>query len=242
MLPALIDRAERAGIFLDFDGSLSSIVARPSLAEPFEGVREALAELIARFGVVSVVSGRSTSDIEGLVDVPGVRYEGSYGMSDAAPVSSELVAAVATAVSKVGDAWVEDKGASVGVHYRQTKDPVAARALLVEALGPIAAESGSDIYEGKMVIELVPAGASMKGDAVERIVAELSLEAVLFAGDDFPDLDAFAALDRMAARGIVAVKVAVAGSETPDELLSAADLTVDGPAGLVELLRTLAEG
>jgi hypothetical protein len=32
----------------------------------------------------------------------------------------------------------------------------------------------------------------------------------------------------------------VRGEETPGELADAADLTVDGPAGLVELLRSLA--
>jgi trehalose 6-phosphate phosphatase len=136
---------------------------------------------------------------------------------------------------------VEDKGASVAVHYRQALDPPAARAALLVALQPIATSSGLDIVEGKMVLELVPAGRPMKGAAVERLAREHELEAVLYAGDDHADLDAFAALDRLArdGDGIIVVRVAVHGAETPEALVEAADLVVQGPSGLVETLRTL---
>ncbi len=62
---------------------------------------------------------------------------------------------------------------------------------------------------------------------------------MLYAGDDLADVRAFEALDRLAAGGDVTVKVAVHGSETPTELTDAADIVVDGPAGLVGLLRRL---
>ena len=35
------------------------------------------------------------------------------------------------------------------------------------------------------------------------------------------------------------MKVAVHGAETPDALVAAADVVVDGPVGMVELLATL---
>ena len=35
------------------------------------------------------------------------------------------------------------------------------------------------------------------------------------------------------------MKVAVRGAETPEELMAAADVVVDGPAEMVELLATL---
>jgi hypothetical protein len=38
---------------------------------------------------------------------------------------------------------------------------------------------------------------------------------------------------------VAAVRVAVRGDETPSALLEAADVTVKGPSGLVELLRSL---
>ena len=58
-------------------------------------------------------------------------------------------------------------------------------------------------------------------------------------GDDAGDLPAFAALDRFAAAGGTALRVAVASDEAPPELLAAADLLVDGPEGVVALLRQL---
>ncbi|MGH2488242.1 MAG: trehalose-phosphatase, partial [Candidatus Limnocylindria bacterium] len=79
-----------------------------------------------------------------------------------------------------------------------------------------------------------------KGGAVERLVGEHALRAALFAGDDEADLDAFAALDRLRSNGLITVKVAVRGDETPPGLVDSADEVVDGPEGLVELLRQLA--
>lgn len=90
-----------------------------------------------------------------------------------------------------------------------------------------------------MVLELVPADRPMKGGAVERLVRERGLDAVLFAGDDVADIDAFEALDRLSDEGMLTLRVAVRAPETPEELVRRADLAVDGPGGLVELLRVL---
>jgi trehalose 6-phosphate phosphatase len=233
--------AEEAGIFLDFDGSLSAIVSRPDLARPAEGAREALGALVRRYRVVAVISGRRSEEVAAALDVPGLAYLGLYGMEEAAP---ELMAVVApraeAAAAAVPGAWVEDKGASIAVHYRQAPDPSLARAALVAALQEVASSAGLEVVEGKMVVELLPADRPRKGGAVERLVGEHDLSAALFAGDDVADLDAFRALDGLAAKGLLVVKVAVRGDETPPQLLEAADRVVEGPAGLVELLGQLA--
>ncbi|HEY6679163.1 MAG TPA: trehalose-phosphatase [Actinomycetota bacterium] len=232
--------AEEAGILLDFDGSLSAIVARPDDARPVEGAREVLAALAVRYRVVAVISGRRSEEVAALLDVPKVRYFGLYGLEEAAP---ELVAVVAprvqAAAAAVPEAWVEDKGASIAVHYRQAPDPAMARAQLIAALGEVASSAGLELVEGKMVVELVPAGRPRKGGAVERIVGENELSAALFAGDDVADVEAFHVLDSLAEQGLLAVKVAVRGEDTPRELLDGAAVVVDGPTGLVELLRQL---
>lgn len=226
---------------LDFDGSLAAIAARPEDARPVEGAREALAALIGRYRVVAILTGRRSEEVAGLVDVPGLRYYGLYGMEEAAP---ELLTAVASlaeaAAAAVPGAWVEDKRASIAVHYRQATDPAGARVALVRSLREVASSAGLEVVQGKMVVELVPAGRPRKGGAVERVVGEHALRAALFAGDDEADLDAFVALDRLESNGLLAVKVAVRGDETPPSLLESADVVVEGPEGLVELLRQLA--
>ena len=203
-------------------------------------MRETLAELVGGYRLVAIVTGRRAEEAAERLDTPHLSILGLYGSEDEAV---ELVGAVfpsaVEAAGVVPEAWVEDKGASVAVHYRQAPDPPSARAALLVALQPIATSSGLDLVEGKMVVELVPAGRPMKGAAVERFAREHELVAVLYAGDDHADIDAFAALDRLARDGVHVVRVAVNGEETPRALVEAADLVVDGPAGLVRTLRTL---
>lgn len=233
-------RARRAGVFLDFDGSLSAIVARPELAGPVAGARDALLGLVARYPIVAIVSGRSADELARLLDVDGITYEGLYGIEETATdITLALLPGVERAAALVPEAWVEDKHISVAVHYRAAPDPSAARAALVSALEPIAASAGLELLEGKMVLELVPAGRPLKGGAVERLARERGLDAVLFAGDDVADIDAFEALDRLSDEDMLTLRVAVRGPETPEELVRRADIAVDGPGGLVELLRIL---
>ncbi len=229
-------------MLLDFDGSLAPIVARPELAAPAPGARGALTALVERYAVVAVVTGRRAEEVAALLSVPGVRYEGLYGLQGSAPeLLLELLAQVERAAASVPDAWVEDKGVSIAVHYRSAPDPARCRVALIAALEPVAADAGMVVAEGKMVLELVPADRPMKGGAVERIANGSALQAVLYAGDDVADLDAFGALDRLDAAGLATVKVAVRGEETPATLIEAADLVVGGPEGLVDLLRALGQ-
>jgi trehalose 6-phosphate phosphatase len=217
-------------------------VARPELARPVDGARDALAGLVERYRTVAIVTGRRSDEVAALVGLPHVAYVGLYGLEDGA---SELVTAVVpsaeAAAAEVPEAWVEDKGVSVAVHYRQAPDPVSARAALVVALQPVATGAGLELIQGKMVVELVPPDRPLKGGAIERLAGEHALEALLYAGDDHADLDAFAALDRLSASEEVdvTVRVAVRGPETPPAMVEAADVVAEGPGGLVDLLRTL---
>jgi trehalose 6-phosphate phosphatase len=53
---------------------------------------------------------------------------------------------------------------------------------------------------------------------------------------------AFEALDDLARSGAHAVRVAVRSEESPAELMRRADLVVDGPEGVVDLLERLERG
>jgi trehalose 6-phosphate phosphatase len=228
-------------VLLDFDGSLSAIVERPELAVAAPGAVEVLAALVERFRVVAVVSGRRSEELASLLRVEGLAFFGLYGMEGAAPDIADAVAPlVERTAAAIPGARVEHKVSSVAVHYRQAVDPARARGALLPALEEVAASNGLAVLEGKMVLELVPAGRPRKAGAVERILREHSLEAALFAGDDMADLEAFEALDEARERGVDTVKVAVRSAGVPVVLLERADLVVEGPLGLVELLRQLA--
>ncbi|MFL5737859.1 MAG: trehalose-phosphatase [Actinomycetota bacterium] len=225
-------------MLLDFDGSLSAIVAHPELAAATAGVSQVLAELVRAYAVVALISGRRSDDLRRLVDVEGIRYEGLYGLP-AAPDREEPD--VERAIADVPNAWAEAKGGdAVSVHYRQSPDPAEARRMLLEKLAPIAEASGRRVIEGKQTVELVPSGVPLKGGVVRRLIVELRLRAALYAGDDAADLEAFTELERARAdEGVQIARVAVLGAETPSDLIAHADETVEGPEGLVELLREL---
>lgn len=249
-LDELVARADRSGLFLDFDGTLSEIAPTPDEAVAVTGSTEVLVGLAERFRLVAVVSGRRASEVEERLARPqGVRVFGLYGLeSERGPddrieregsrAVEEVLPRVMELAAGLPGSLVEPKGSNLAVHYRLARDPAAARAALLSELEPLARAAGLRLVEGKRVLELVPAAAPTKGDLVMR--EGRGLEGVLFAGDDAADLDAFAAVDRLAADGAHAVKIAVRTAETPVRLQRSADLVVEGPAGLLEVLRTLA--
>lgn len=250
-LEVLRRRPERAGLFIDFDGTLSEIVPRPEDALPVQGATSVLAALAEAFAVVAVVSGRRAQGVaERLGHPPGVRWFGLYGLEDESgpldPTGADMLDAVAhllpdleRASAAVPGTRVEPKGFHVSVHYRAAADPEAARRSLRAALEPAAARQGMRLLEGKRVIEIAPEHGPSKGDLVERVVRGERLRAVAYAGDDLPDLEAFAAVERLRDQGVAGVRVAVRSAETPEEVLERADVVVEEPAGLVELLRDL---
>ena len=232
--------AASAGILLDVDGTLSPIVERPELAELAARARPVLSRLVERYRVVAAISGRTRDELEWLVGVPGVRLIGSYGLA-AGSVPPDLISAVLATADDVEGAWMETKGATIAVHYRATPDRDAAGRVLEERLSALAVPARMALVPGKHVVELVPAGLPLKEGAVDRIIEDEGLRAALYAGDDLADLLAFEALDRAREDGRLehAVKVAVRGAETPDVLVEAADVVVDGPAEMVTLLARL---
>jgi trehalose 6-phosphate phosphatase len=231
----------RAGLFLDFDGSLAEIVPRPELATPVQGAVEVLRTGAERFALVGVISGRRESDIRARLPVSGIRVFGVYGLEgDPTAVMADRHRAQLESIAEaVPGTWVEDKGLSLTLHYRAAEDPDAAEAILRDPVHRLARREGLALVEGKRTLEIAPARIPGKGEVVVRMAREAGLLGALYAGDDVADLDAFAALDDLSTEGMTTVKVAVQSEETPREVTAAADLVVDRPAGLVELLRRL---
>lgn len=237
---------DRAGVLLDFDGTLSEIAPTPDAARAIDGAGETLEALARRFRTVAVISGRRAAEVADRLARPaGVRVFGLYGLEDergpVGPNARERLEAarralpdVERAAALVPGALVEPKGVQVAVHYRASPEPEHARRVLVTRLSEVGREHAFELLEGKRVVELAPAGAPTKGTVVTSLARDERLERVLYAGDDLADLDAF---DAVASLG--GVRVAVRSRETPEELLAGADMVVEGPSGLLELLRGL---
>jgi trehalose 6-phosphate phosphatase len=229
-------RLASALVMLDFDGSLAPIVEDPAEARPLPEAVEVLTALAPRVGRLVVVTGRPSDFVQDRLPVPRLEVVGLYGSEGAPPVDAAVRRSVATVAATQPGAHVEDKGAAIVVHLRRTEDPDGATARLRVPLSRAAAVAGLVLLEGKMVLELAPPGEG-KGGALRRLADGMA--GVLVAGDDLADVAAFDAAALAEASGLVVCRVAVGGLETPIELIERADLTVEGPWGLLELLRSL---
>ena len=224
-----------AAIVLDFDGTLAPIVDDPAAARPLPDAAHVLTDLSKRAGAVAVVTGRPEAFVRDVLDVRGLEVVGLYGLPPSPVIPDNVRAELARLASAEPGAELEDKGASVALHARRTPDPDAALARVREPVRALAASRGLTSFEGKLVIEVSPPGAD-KGVAVEQLLRRLAPRAALYAGDDLPDIEAFDALRRT---GLEACCVAVVGSGTPERLVEIADVQVQGPLGLLELLRAM---
>jgi trehalose 6-phosphate phosphatase len=244
-LAPFVERPAVAAVVLDFDGTLSPIVDVAADARPVDGASDLLDHLARRLGLVAVMSGRPVDFLRPLLP-PNVVLSGLYGLEvvrdgvrhdlPGAGAWREVVADVARISADRGPDGmvVEPKGLSLTLHYRTRPDVAPAVQAWADAQ---AARSGLVARPAKMSVELHPPIAADKGTALEALTSGLS--AVCYAGDDRGDLPAFDALDRLAAAGVHTLRVAVAGSEVPPELVARADLVVDDPEGIVDLLQRL---
>ena len=223
----------RAGVFLDVDGVLAPIVARPEDASVPEATRAELRRLGGRYALVACISGRAGDDARRVVGVPQLVYVGNHGL-ELQPEAGEWAARLRDFLTGIDWPRAENKGVTAALHYRGAADEEAAQREL-EEIAERARKAGFIARYGRKVLELVPPLRADKGTAVQTLLADRGLHRALYAGDDTTDLDAFRALDGLE----LAVRVAVASAEGPPALLQAADLVVADPGELRDLLRRL---
>jgi trehalose 6-phosphate phosphatase len=226
---------EEAAIFLDFDGVLAPIVARPEDAYPPAETRAELTRLAGRYALVAVVSGRAGEDVRGRVAVDGIVYVGSHGL-ELDPQADRWRRRIAdfAGAAPWAPSQIELKGLSVAFHYRDRADEQAAVREL-EELAEGAREDGLVARFGRKVLEVLPPVGSNKGTAVRHLLDGAGLGRALVAGDDITDLDAFLAVEELEHR----IRVAVLADESPSLLADHAELGLGSTTEFLELLRRL---
>ena len=239
-------------VLLDVDGTLAPIAPRPEDASVPAATRDAVQALAAaRDTHVALVSGRGAEAARRLVGVDGVWAIGNHGLETIDPggilsVDARVAAwedalqsvrsSAAGAVASVPGARVEDKGATLSIHYRLADAADVPR--LESAVATAAERAGLRVTRGRKVIEVRPPLAVDKGTAVlalaQRLGATERSASILFAGDDTTDEDAMEAL-----RGLHsdAVTIHVEGEEART---TRAEFRVGSPAELGKWLAALA--
>ena len=241
-----------SAILTDIDGTLAPIVPTPDMSEVSEGLKESLRRSSEEYLLLAGISGRGTEDALALVGLADIVYFGNHGFEILRDGEVEVVPEAVPYREKVEElerrareeleplgAFVEDKGITASIHFRNVPPDVGERCVeFVKAEGE---RLGLRITVGRGVIEARPPIRADKGTAVRALVDEYEPKRAMFIGDDTTDLDAFRELAELRKEGRLEeiLRVGVSSEEGPPEIVSEADLVVEGVEGVEELLEAL---
>ncbi|MFT4249211.1 MAG: trehalose-phosphatase [Pseudomonas sp.] len=208
--PPSLDDA--CALFLDVDGTLIAFSERPDQVHLLPAVREAIGAISDRLrGAVALVSGRPLAQLDALfaplrlpaAGLHGHQLRGDAQAREALPAEPDTSAflhdlhrrAAHMARANPG-VLVEDKGASLALHWRSA--PQAGASVLDFARAQIPGLPGYRLQPGDHVVEFVPEGSD-KGRAVEQLLRQSNFigRQPVFVGDDLTDEFGFAAANRL---------------------------------------------
>ncbi len=198
MTPPEFDRT--SALFLDVDGTLLEIAARPEEVVVPRGLPALLDELSRKLGgALAIVSGRSLPDIDRLLDPfcssaageHGAELRYADGRLEEAPKGLRVPVTWRSAIEAGIAHWpgvrAEEKPHGVTVHYRLAPERGDEVWRMMRALVP----DDHPWFRLLPAREAVEIGlrASSKGQAVERLMtqAEFQGRRPIFVGDDFTD-------------------------------------------------------
>lgn len=203
---------QHASLFLDFDGTLVTIVARPDAV----AVEARLKNLLSRLrnylqGRLAIISGRAAADIGTLLDNPDLVIVGSHGAEvykhgaglamKGVALDGVTHALLQILLSKHPRVLIERKPLGLALHYRQAPE---AEPYCRELAEQIADRLGFAVQPGKFVVELRIPGSD-KGTALTALMEEAPLRdgRPIFIGDDETDEAGFHAAATRGGAGIL---------------------------------------
>jgi trehalose 6-phosphate phosphatase len=223
----VLRRLARGRVLLafDFDGTLAPIVADPARAYLRPRTRRLLIEVARRYPCV-VISGRNRADVASrLAGIPLRRVLGNHGIepSPALPAARRAVrrwlACLKPRLERVPGIVFDDKGATLAIHYRKSRNRSAALKAVLAATADL---GEARALQGLLVVDLLPVGAPNKATALQSELSRLRCTSALYLGDDKTDEDVFALSRRLP---LLAVRVGrKARSLAPYYLVSQADV------------------
>ena len=257
-----VKKATQILLFLDYDGTLTPIAARPEMAVLSSQAKEILKQISHHsLFKLAIISGRSLSVIKALVGLENIAYVGNHGLEiecplwhcqaqgrekisfihpiakEIEPVLKKLEQSLRERLVGIDGVIIENKGLTLSVHYRLARETAVKKIkkLFLEAIEYGNARDKLQVTEGKKVLELRPPVEWNKGKAIEWLLKIYGTPGNLpfFAGDDVTDEDGFKVLHRV---GGISIFVG------EDKASSAADYYLDSPEQLYHWLEKLLEG
>ncbi|MGH7597174.1 MAG: trehalose-phosphatase [bacterium] len=207
----LLDAAPHVLLFTDFDGTLTPIAEHPSLAHLSAETKTLLEQLSRQSKItLTVVSGRALADIQTRVGIAGLVYAGNHGLEICGPgfhfidpeaaaqreALRQLSEKMFARLQAVAGAYVENKGLTVSIHFREVADRQVDDVIRAVRAAVSPRQRQWQLTIGKMVYEIKPRVDWHKGAALHWIKDRVGKPKAIaiYLGDDFTDEDAFAAL------------------------------------------------
>jgi trehalose 6-phosphate phosphatase len=199
---------QKAGVFLDYDGTLTPINPHPHQAFLSEDMRKSVKDLSKEVNL-AIVSGRNKDNIEDLVSLPDIYYVGNHGFDIEGPrknhlrleVGLEFIPVLEKCYKEACDQLMvipgvlfEPKKMTITFNYGFVADDQVK--LVFDILKNIVSKySQLKMTTGKKVLEIRPNINWDKGQAVLWLANQLNLNQnesfILYIGDDVTDEDAF---------------------------------------------------
>jgi len=189
----------------DLDGTLAPIVPKPSSIGISDAIRQALTALNAQ-ATVAVITGRSRSDALYHLGL-SPRYlignhgsEGLPGWEDREHVFSVIASQWESRLEELlpiehrDGIMIENKGATLSIHYRLASDVKNAHKAILTAVGKLIPEPRR--IGGQFVENLLPAGSPDKGIAFRTLMEKSGCRKGFFVGDDETDERVFQLKDQ----------------------------------------------
>jgi trehalose 6-phosphate phosphatase len=217
-----IQKSKNILLLTDFDGTLTPIVEKPELAVISPDTRQLLSLLAKQPQItLGIISGRALADLKSKIDLNDIIYAGNHGfeidgpgLSFINPIADEIkpffriIHQVLTLTAgSIKGVFIEDKGITLSVHYRQVED---AKAADVEKIvshvvnGPLT-QRFFKIVPGKKVFDVKPAANWDKGKAIRLLMKKFGKGGrnsgllPIYMGDDLTDEDGFKVIEKYGA-------------------------------------------
>ena len=203
----------------DFDGTLTPIVEKPEMASISNDTRQILRLLANQpHFTVGIISGRALGDLKEKINLNGMIYAGNHGfeiegpgLNFINPIADEIkpffrvIKKVLTlALGSIKGVFIEDKGITLSVHYRQVEDDKVhdVESLVRRVISVPAMRGIFKITPGKKVYDVKPANSWDKGKAIRLLMKRFGKGGrksglfPIYLGDDVTDEDGFQVIEK----------------------------------------------
>ncbi len=207
-----IKKSPKVFIFFDYDGTLTPIVSTPEEALFPKKTKKLVNKLKnhSKF-LIAIVSGRSLKSVKSMVNLKGLIYAGNHGLeiegrgikfskpltvNSFKPLMKKISKFLHKTLKDIKGSRVEDKGATLSVHYRlvKSKDVNLLKSRFNKIVAPYIDSKKIRLSAGKKVLEVRPNLDWHKGKAVLTLLKGVKNTLPIYLGDDVTDMDAFRAI------------------------------------------------